>query len=633
MSDSQLNQPSIRGRSQARLAMLGKGLAAGVLVWPAFAFAQLPGDLLISGARGWCVARAGDAAAPTDKVIAAACDGSDPRQRWVFDAAAVQPASDPALCLSGRPGDGGALALAACDSRSGTQPWTLAEQGLHLGEAALTLSRDNKLVVVATNDAGFEPRWTRLSELAARVDAGRSVVIQYPIAATDTASLELERARHVVNQLTPPDEPLPAPRDVSAFPGEVPADAPRVTETVSLDRRFTRFSHVGWSQKPKNWLATGLYAPAGEVVTVTASDDAAALAGVSLRIGANTDVIARTKPGETVDRYASVSLAVPLKPGVNRVRSQYGGLVIVESAGSANVTLPLTIAGAVKAPRFRLGTDSNADWALARNNPAPWAVLEGDKALLVVPSSQVRELEDAQSVMKAYDTAQQAAMDLAGFDGSSSLHPRLHGRQWFVEDRQISVGYGHAGFPIMTRLDWRLASVDAATNWGVMHETGHNYQALCLWAARYGLESTVNLIPLYVAETLRGRPALIGTLRFSRAIAKLGPGFDFDRNADKDDKLVFLAQLRYAFPDLGWALFRQLNRRYRELPASGQRAICASEARQTDTLLELLSDVVGRDLSSHFLNWGVPVSAGALSRVRSRGLPAPSFPTWLVNPE
>ncbi|RXZ45307.1 M60 family metallopeptidase [Crenobacter cavernae] len=631
MSDSQLNQPSIRGRSQARLAMLGKGLAVGALVWPAFAFAQLPGDLLISGARGWCVARAGDAAAPTDKVIAAACDGSDPRQRWVFDAAAVQPVSDPALCLSGRPGDDGALALAACD-RSGTQPWTLAEQGLHRGEAVLTLSRDNKLVV-ATNDAGFEPRWTRLSELAARVDAGRSVVIQYPIAATDTASLELERARHVVNQLTPPDEPLPAPRDVSAFPGEVPADAPRVTETVSLDRRFTRFSHVGWSQKPKNWLATGLYAPAGEVVTVTAPDDATALAGVSLRIGANTDVIARTKPGETVDRYASVSLAVPLKPGVNRVRSQYGGLVIVESAGSANVTLPLTIAGAVKAPHFRLGTDSNADWAFARNNPAPWAVLEGDKALLVVPSSQVRELEDAQSVMKAYDTAQQAAMDLAGFDGSSSLHPRLQGRQWFVEDRQISVGYGHAGFPIMTRLDWRLASVAAASNWGVMHETGHNYQALCLWAARYGLESTVNLTPLYVAEALRGRPALLGTLRYSKAIAKFKDGFDFDRDTDKDDKLVFLAQLRYAFPDQGWDIFRRLNRRYRELPVNEQRAICASPQRQTDTLYGLLSDIVGADLVEHFRHWGVPLSGGVIERVRKLGLPQPSVPTWLVNPE
>jgi len=419
---------------------------------------------------------------------------------------------------------------------------------------------------------------------------------------------------------------------VSRFPGEVPAAAPRLTVVVPFDRRFTRAFHIGWSQMPRNWLATGLYAPAGETITVSLPDDART-DGVSLRIGPHTDVIERSMPGETLQRYARVSLSMPLHPGINRIRSQYGGLLILESAASSDLVLPVKIAGGVEAPYFKLGTTSNADWAVARDAPAPWAVLEGQWALLVVPSSQVRTLADPQSVMRAYDAAQQAVMDLAGFDGSSPLHPRLQGRQWYVEDIQISHGYAHADFPIMTVLDWKLASVDAGSNWGVIHESGHNYQQTCLWAERYGIESTVNLYPLYVSEVIRHQPALIDTKSYSKAIAKLHDGIDFDRDTDRLDKLIFLAQLRYAFPEQGWDIFRQLNRRYRELSADQQASICASPQRQTDTLYEQLSDITGHDLTAHFRHWGVPVSAEAVARVKARGLPLPALETWRVNPE
>ncbi|MCW3478560.1 M60 family metallopeptidase [Neisseriaceae bacterium JH1-16] len=592
-----------------------------VLTCPAWAQA-INGDMLISASRGWCAART------SDGVSAAPCDGGDPHQRWIVDAAALHPADSLALCLSGKLAERGGLALASCDGGA-AQHWAWAENALLNGDWALSLSPDNALEV-STKRSTIAQRWERLSELA--VEAGRAEQVSYPIAATDSAAIELERARHVVNQLTPPDKPLPAPRDVRHFPGAVPVDAPRLTVVVPFNRHFTRAFHIGWSQKPRNWLATGLYAPAGETITVSLLDDART-DGVSLRIGPHTDVIERSKPGETILRYARVSLSVPLHPGINRVRSQYGGLVILESAVSADVTLPVTIAGAVEAPHFKLGTHSDADWAVSRDAPAPWAVLEGQWALLVVPSSQVRALANPQSVMQAYDTAQQAVMDLAGFNGSSPLHPRLQGKQWLVEDLQISHGYGHADFPIMTVLDWKLASVDAGSNWGVIHESGHNYQQTCLWAERYGIESTVNLYPLYVAEVIRHQPALIDTKSYSKAIAKLHDGIDFDRDTDQLDKLVFLAQLRYAFPELGWDIFRQLNRRYRELSADQQASICASPQRQVDTLYELLSDITGHDLTAHFRHWGVPISAEAVARVEARGLPLPAADTWRVNPE
>ncbi|RXZ43204.1 M60 family metallopeptidase [Crenobacter cavernae] len=589
------------------------------------------GEMLVSKTGSGCLARRTPTALAGDKVSGAPCDGADPRQRWTFNGSTLRAAGNNALCLSGALQYSGTLSLVTCDGGQ-AQQWMWTDGQLLNGRWALDYTASHEIIVWGSHGA-VNQRWMSLSDLKKAVDAGKSLVVKYPVVASDGKAVELERSRDLLNRLTPPAEPLPVPRDVSIYPGSVPANAPRVTEALTLDRRFADASHEGWSQKLRNWLATGLYAPAGEAITVTVppATELSALDGVFVRISPHTDVINRSG-SDTIDRYSNVSLAAPLRPGVNYVRSQYGGLVILESRSSANVAVSATVSGAVRAPYFKLGKTS--DWASARNAPAPWAVLEGRLAVVVVPSSQIRSLADAEKVMQTYDARMQDIIDLAGFDGSSAKHPKLEGKQWLVEDKQISAGYGHAGFPIMTMLDWKLATVASANGWGVQHETGHNYQPFCLWASRYGSESTVNLFSLYSQEKAGLPSRLINNKQFSAAITKLEkPGFDFDKDADVWDKLILHAQLRYAFPDKGWEIYRQLNRRYRELGVDEQKAICADRQKQADTSYELLSDISGADLTEHFQHWGVPVSSDAIGRVKAKGLKVPAAKTWLVNPE
>ncbi len=81
----------------------------------------------------------------------------------------------------------------------------------------------------------------------------------------------------------------------------------------------------------------------------------------------------------------------------------------------------------------------------------------------------------------------------------------------------------------------------------------------------------------------------------------------------------------WAFPDLGWDVYRELHRAYRELPAEDVEAICDSEDLQLDRYYRILSEVTGHDLRAHFETWGLSPSAEALAGVEALGLPEPDF--------
>ncbi|GAB4143338.1 MAG: hypothetical protein Fur0037_10900 [Planctomycetota bacterium] len=79
--------------------------------------------------------------------------------------------------------------------------------------------------------------------------------------------------------------------------------------------------------------------------------------------------------------------------------------------------------------------------------PGPWAELATSKVVLTVPSSVVRGLHDPEPVLRFWDRALDAAADLAA-------RPRDRDRpERYCADVQISAGYMHSGYPIMTHLD------------------------------------------------------------------------------------------------------------------------------------------------------------------------------------
>lgn len=410
------------------------------------------------------------------------------------------------------------------------------------------------------------------------------------------------------------------PRQVSAhpaaatFPGSVPAEGPRIRREVAI------------RVDTDEWHSTGLYAAPGEVVTVTLSprDRAGArLIGagrVYMRIGCHTDTLWHLPQWR---RMPSVASRVRLKEGQTQAASPFGGLVYIEvDAGRATagepIALDATIEGAVAAPYYVRGVTTPEQWRAVRDAAAPWAELATDKVIVSVPSSYVRTLDDPEALLAMWDEILDTAADLATI-------PRERARpERFVPDEQISAGYMHSGYPIMTHLDAAtdmvtVASLRAGT-WGLFHELGHNHQNAD-WTFDGTVEVTVNLFTLFIMERVSGKAPGTGHEALNDRAATIGKhvalGSPFDRwKREPFTALEMYIQLREAF---GWEAYQRV---FAEYLALDPRERPRTEEEKRDQWLMRMSRATGRNLGPFFEHWGVPTSAAAREAVRE-------LPPWL----
>lgn len=403
------------------------------------------------------------------------------------------------------------------------------------------------------------------------------------------------------------------------FPGRVPAEAPRITKNLSLNTQKT------------GWHSTGLYAAPGEVIRVTLPADATK-DRLSVRIGCHTD---RLWSLPTWSRAPEISTSEPLKQAVTTAASAFGGLIYIEVPGNAAAkTINVTIAGGVAAPHFVLGQTKLADWReTIRLLPAPWAELETAKLILSVPASAIRTLDDPESLMKHWDQVMDGVADLATISRDRKRPERI------VPDVQISAGYMHSGYPIMTHLDVVEESLDlkhltTKGSWGHYHELGHNHQAP-EWTFDGTTEVTCNLFSLYTYEKilglgLKGHNGIGADAREKHLRKYFGPNpgtFD-DWKRDPFLALTMYYQLIEAF---GWDAFKKTFTEYRNLPKE-QRP--KNDLQERDQWLTRFSQTVGKNLGPFFEAWKIPTTPAARDSLKSLPiwLPEPDFPAKYKTP-
>ena len=416
-------------------------------------------------------------------------------------------------------------------------------------------------------------------------------------------TMQLRRIREL-----PPEKVSPHPA-AAAFPGAVPAGAKRVTRNLSVDTGVP------------GWHSTGLYAAPGEIVEVTVPRGAAGKE-LYVRIGAHKDSLWHH---DSWRRCPEVTRRYRVDAALTRGANAFGGLVYVEVPDGCRLgRISVRIANAVQAPHFVLGRTNLNVWKILRNLPAPWAELETSKIILTVPASAVRRLDDPVGLMKFWDRVADCCAELAARPTKRTRPER------YVADTQISAGYMHSGYPIMTLLDAAAVMVDRprmAGNrhggvWGLFHELGHNHQSRD-WTFDGAVEVTVNLFTLYVLEKACGRPVK-DNKRFSpREWSKrmdsyfTGSRPDFEKwKRDPFLALQMYIQMQQAF---GWQAFRKVFAEYRDLPAE-RRPRRDDEKR--DQWMVRFSRTVGRNLGPFFEAWGVPTSTAARRSVAR-------LPVWM----
>jgi hypothetical protein len=394
-----------------------------------------------------------------------------------------------------------------------------------------------------------------------------------------------------------------------AFPGSVPAEALRVaSRTLNVDTAVPE------------WHSTGLYAAPGEAITVNFPPSAVGK-GFGLRIGAHKDTLWNL---DSWPRFPEITVEKKITAPRMTIANTFGGTVyVVVPSNSRLGAIPVTVSGAVAQPYFVKGKTTAAEWETLRSAPGPWAEIQGDRVILTVPSIVVRNLNDPASVAAYWDQVADAAADLYGI-------PRERRRQErFCTDIEISAGYMHSGYPIMTHDDVEKAFVslsllrgnDGNKTWGFYHELGHNHQRPEWTWSGLG-EVTNNLFSLYGGEQFNASDAnysgshgaVAPAIRKEQLTKYLAGGVSFEgMNSDPFLTLTFFIQLRQAF---GWEPFKKVFAEYHALPDAERPK---SEMEKHDQFLARFSRIVGRDLGPFFTAWGLPTSEAARRSVS--GLP------------
>jgi hypothetical protein len=367
-----------------------------------------------------------------------------------------------------------------------------------------------------------------------------------------------------------------------------------VSRTITVDTRTPR------------WTSTGLYAPPGGVIAVSLASDSqdAASMGLRVQIGCHTDELWHLDDWKRVPRISESWL---IGTRTLEAASPFGGLIYIdvpERAKPSQVSIRIT--GGIESPRFVLNATSNDEWlSRVRSLPGPWAELASDRVILTIPSEVARKINDPQAIMEHWVRVLDANADLAGIP-----HTRPY-PQRYVADVQISAGYMHSGYPIMTHMDAASFMTDAKglveSGWGPYHEMGHNHQD-GMWTFDGTGEVTCNIFTLYVLENVCGvadasQQKVTGEAA-ARARAKyLAEGASFAKwKRDPFLALQMYAQLRIAF---GWDVYRKVFAEYRALPR-GERPDSDDEKR--DQWMVRMSRATGRNLGPFFQAWGVPTS-------------------------
>ena len=471
----------------------------------------------------------------------------------------------------------------------------LAQASASLTDAAQSLPADDKT---------FLPK---LRGLRSQSGVNTTPTAKSPVKADQLAARVLVSLEGRELNRLPPGQVKAHPAAAS-FPGAVPADAPRDKATVVVQTRVPE------------WHSTGFYAAPGETVTVRVPANAAK-AGWKIRIGAHSDKLWHL---DTWKRFPEISRNFPVTAEETKVASAFGGLIYVETPKGKDLgEVSVEFAGAVRAPHYVHGKTTLAEWKQLRDAPAPWGELETRKVVVTLPAGVLRTLEDPVALMKTWDETLDLIADLAAIPRDRPRAERI------VCDEQISAGYMHSGYPIMTWLDMPPRLVTETHmhkgDWGIGHEIGHNHQ-VGDWTFEGTGEVTCNLFTMYVIDQLGGTKPANGRVGLPVVAEKFknytaGGKPDFAKwQADPFLVLAMYVQLQHAF---GWDAYKKVFAEYRALPDAERPK---GNTEKMDQWMVRFSKTVNRNLGPFFRAWGLPVTDKAVASIEK--LPAWPKEEW-----
>ena len=487
-------------------------------------------------------------------------------------------------------------------------------------EAAIAYSSISDCTVIVPLD--FLEFWTPLRKL---VNSTGWTVIPYStlwsstgheLGADPVADVIL-RLEEALTQNLPADE-LPVHPSHTEFPGEVPSNATRISRTVSINGTQPGLpSNFGYSGARSSLrMSTGLYAPPGEVITVSVSQDVSEF-GFWILIGAHTDGLWGK---DVIKRHSKIYRYWWIENTTTEIGNAFGGPIYAAiPAGSEFGEFDMTISGAVRAPMFVLGETSDFEWIYSeRDNPAPWTELVSNNFIMTVPTSEIRNLNNPTELMDWWDQALEMEHELYGY----LPWPRV---ERAVFDAQISAGWMHSGYPFMAH-DLSVAGVVNSSymsengDWGMFHELGHNHQ----WMPSTlpgTTETGCNFASVYLMEELVGVEGH-GAVDPAQRESRMRDYFDDGSNIANWSVWIALDTYLIIKEEWGWEPITEALSVYYTLPSA---EVPVGDTEEFNAWVMHLSNATGYNLAPYHAAWGFPLTQDTFDSLSH-------LPIWVDDP-
>jgi hypothetical protein len=391
------------------------------------------------------------------------------------------------------------------------------------------------------------------------------------------------------------------------FPGKVAADAPRITREVSVNPSLP------------GWTSTGLYAAAGETISVTVPA-AIAEQGYAVRIGCHSDTLYHL---DSWQRAPDITKSTAIATAETKTASTFGGLIYIEVPGRSKETsaFTATIQGAIPAPLFVLGQHTDDQWnAEIKKQPGHWAELACAHLIITCPTEVARTINNPTELMTFWQKVVAAQDEITNQAAERKRPERI------VSDIQISAGYMHSGYPIMIPTSAAPEMVTYGRikfpGWGFYHEIGHNHQRGTFTFDGTG-EVTNNVIGMYCYHEVLKKDWLIGHSGITEE-ARREHVQKIKRASDKwqtwkSDPFLALTTYIQLVQEFGWQSWHQYLHSFAD---SSFGPVPKDDSDARDQFLIRYSKIVNKNLGPFFDFWGIPISAGAREQVSK-------LETWL----
>lgn len=471
------------------------------------------------------------------------------------------------------------------------------------------------------------------------------------------------------------------------FPGLVDTlTETRIEETlveIDLSKSPVIGSEVNWVIAPASIYSTGLYAGAGEKITINLEED---VKGLSVQIGVHSTDLSSLIGNGYVERDARVVTTMPLFKGNNEIRNPYGGYIWIRRTGKGGrEKVLLQVKGAYAAPDYIKGKtneEATAWMEIIKNTTVPWIELRGEKVAFTVPTKYVRRkieslnhtfVSNVEEALGLWDDWVNCIYEFYGLDGIESDFPVPgYPTRAIMDVHLITERYSYYSNDAVELLETEEL-IDMMTNPEIIKTGGINIVHLMGWLQleKYkqiyfpatnmsGLANVYSLIPnfyfLMKNNWWNGKNYVVQKYSKSANVMKEGDSYemifgeidDFISFASVSDTcksynwdtdllveksgiekatLIFISDIiNYQQGEKdGWKFWGYFNRYMATVMASENRMMTFE-----DGLLHALTEYFERDFTPLFDHWGIEVSDSEENIARSKQMIDKCI--WQYNP-